>query len=214
MEKLLFFINKLIDKFSKQYENAPIVDDLIGIKSHIGIWLGNREQAIRNYYCSEMKEDRISFIRSFGTFKIRLTFYRNGQVSIYLEHTNSHTIFVDDKSMMLKYRIDAGYVYFIESEFGWKIGKTRDIRKRKKIFEIKLPFQFSLRYYVKTTGISSLENQLHEYFKEKRINGEWFLITSDEIKEWIDKFTTLKLHRPPVSERVAIEKKYLDKINL
>ncbi len=214
MNDLLFHINKEIDKFAKQYENAPIVDGLIGIKKMIAIWLGNRTQAIQNYYCSEKNEDKISFINQYGTFKIRLTFYRNGQVQIYLEHINTHVRLVDDRSMMSKYCIDAGYVYFIESEFGWKIGKTRNIKRRKKIFEVKLPFKFSLRYYVKTTKITIIERELHEHFKEKRINGEWFLITAEEIKEYIENNPELKLRRLPFEERVAIEKKYLTKINL
>jgi len=212
MDGLEFYVYKEIDEFAKQYENAPIVNDLIGIKLKFTIWLDKHMQSIHDYYRSEMKENKISFICRHATFKIRLTFFRSGHVNIYIDHTNSREKKIEDRSMMSRYCMDVGSVYFIESEFGWKIGKTRNLKRRKNIFEVKLPFHFVLRYHIKSTEISNLEKQLHEHFKDKQINGEWFLITENEIKEYINQIPHFKINPYPPDKGIEIDKKYLNLI--
>jgi len=67
-----------------------------------------------------------------------------------------------------------GFVYFIKSQYGWKVGKAKNINDRLKTFEVKLPFDFDLKYYIKTINYHSLEKELHDFLKVKNINGEWF----------------------------------------
>lgn len=76
-----------------------------------------------------------------------------------------------------------GYVYFLNSDFGIKIGCTSNLTKRLKLFVVKLPFETSIHSFVKCTDYSKLESLLHTHLKHKRINGEWFNLTEDDFKE-------------------------------
>ena len=67
-----------------------------------------------------------------------------------------------------------GYVYLIESDHGYKIGKTINIKSRTRLFEVKLPFPISLINYSWFANYSKAERDLHKKFSEKRCEGEWF----------------------------------------
>jgi hypothetical protein len=75
-----------------------------------------------------------------------------------------------------------GFVYLIQSEHGeCKIGKTHDLSARLHNFHIKLPFRTELIHSIKTDDNISLERELHTRFNAKRINGEWFSLTQEDI---------------------------------
>lgn len=76
-----------------------------------------------------------------------------------------------------------GYVYFLKSDYGFKIGCTSNITKRINLFAVKLPFKTELHSFVKTSNYSLLESQLHGLLKDKRINGEWFDISEYDFIE-------------------------------
>lgn len=78
------------------------------------------------------------------------------------------------------------YVYFIQSEYGYKIGKTKDIKQRLNTFGVKLPFKFSLFSYIETKRMDDCELYFHDLFSDRRINGEWF-----NLKEY--DFETIKI---------------------
>lgn len=67
-----------------------------------------------------------------------------------------------------------GYVYLIESEYGYKIGKTVNIKSRTRLFEVKLPFPIKLINYSWFDSYSKAERELHVRFAHKRREGEWF----------------------------------------
>ena len=77
----------------------------------------------------------------------------------------------------------SGYVYIIESEYGYKIGKTKSLKNRSQLFGVKMPFDFSFIYTFFSEKFSTLEVDLHCKFANKRINGEWFQLTKDELQE-------------------------------
>jgi len=88
----------------------------------------------------------------------------------------------DPSYLLSKVRIKRGYVYFIKSEFGYKIGCTSNIEKRLKIFEVKLPFRINLESFIECKDHNKLESMLHGLLSHKRIDGEWFdLCDSDFI---------------------------------
>jgi hypothetical protein len=78
------------------------------------------------------------------------------------------------------------YVYFIKSEYGYKVGKTKDIKQRLNTFGVKLPFKFSLFSYIETKRMDECELYFHDLFSDRRINGEWF-----DLKEY--DFETIKI---------------------
>ena len=82
-------------------------------------------------------------------------------------------------------KIRMGYVYLIKSGEYHKIGLTRrDPRTRLK--EITTPEGVSLIYVIETNDPEGLEQFLHNEFKDKRSNREWFKLNEEDI-QWIKK---------------------------
>lgn len=79
-----------------------------------------------------------------------------------------------------------GYVYFIK-EFHtntYKIGKSKSIEERLRMFNVKLPFEWEITHFIKTSDYSLAEKLIHRMFDKKRINGtEWFELTEDDIQD-------------------------------
>jgi len=77
----------------------------------------------------------------------------------------------------------AGYVYLIGTPiFGWyKIGKSISPEIRIKDLGILLPFKIKVLSVWKAENHHLMEKTLHEIYKDKRINGEWFEFTRPEI---------------------------------
>lgn len=81
-----------------------------------------------------------------------------------------------------------GYVYFIAYEYhGVKIGYTRNLQARFKQLQIASPFPLTLIGSIETYEPQELETYLHQYFKNNRINGEWFRLGESEVFEFINK---------------------------
>ncbi len=213
MDEIMKFIDDELKVFSELYYGAPILDQLIELKKNLDLWLLKREQQIKDYYWTRNKEEKLTINYTYKSFKLRLVFTRNADIQITLDHFYSHTSRIDDKKIKNIIYADPGYVYFIESEFGWKIGKTRDIVKRNNIFTVKLPFKFMIRYIIKTHDISKLEIQLHQIFKDKNINGEWYSITANDIRNCVANIPDLKLRTFQSKNKADFKRDYLETIN-
>ena len=81
-----------------------------------------------------------------------------------------------------------GYIYIIKSEYGYKIGLSKHIKDRLKLFGVKLPFPIEVVGYHKVGNMHKMELHIHKLYKSKRLNGEWF--TLDE-KDLVDISTIL-----------------------
>jgi len=75
-----------------------------------------------------------------------------------------------------------GYVYFLESQFGFKVGYTAKLKKRMNTFNVKLPFDVELHSVIKTEEFKALEKTIHNLLSERRVNGEWFDIRGDDFE--------------------------------
>ena len=76
-----------------------------------------------------------------------------------------------------------GYVYLIESDHGYKIGKTVNIKTRTSLFSVKLPFPIRLINYAWFENYSKAERDFHKQFAHKRLEGEWFDLSDDDISK-------------------------------
>jgi hypothetical protein len=75
-----------------------------------------------------------------------------------------------------------GYVYLIQSPSSlFKIGRAKTPENRLHTFSVKLPFEVVYIALVKTNDMIKLERDLHVKFASKRINGEWFALTPDDV---------------------------------
>ena len=78
----------------------------------------------------------------------------------------------------------AGWVYLIKSDTGhYKIGQTSNLHDRLRTFEVKLPFEITpIHAFFCHYDRLFCEKWLHEKFAAKRIRGEWFSLTNDDVE--------------------------------
>lgn len=75
-----------------------------------------------------------------------------------------------------------GEVYLFKSGRYYKIGKTNDTVRRGSELRIQLPEKMVLIHSIKTDDPSGVENYWHRRFESKRMNGEWFDLSSLDVK--------------------------------
>lgn len=76
-----------------------------------------------------------------------------------------------------------GFVYLVQSPTGaYKIGKAKDPNDRQKTFGIQLPFEVEFIALVPTPNMKQTEDELHRQFADKRVNGEWFNLTPEDVE--------------------------------
>jgi len=82
----------------------------------------------------------------------------------------------------------SGYVYLIGNPiFNWyKIGKSVTPEVRIKDIGILLPFKIKVMSVWKAENHHLMESTLHDIYQSKRINGEWFEFTGDDIGKIIE----------------------------
>ena len=92
-----------------------------------------------------------------------------------------------------------GYVYFLTSEYGYKIGMTNNIKRRFKELSVNLPFELTLHSHCQLKEYIELEKILHSALIDKHINGEWFKLNDSDfeyIDEIISKYNTKRFFIP------------------
>jgi hypothetical protein len=79
-----------------------------------------------------------------------------------------------------------GYIYLVNEVNGphYKIGKAIDINSRQHIFNVKLPYKIDMAHCFFADDYNEAELKLHNKHKEKRIDGEWFVLDSDDVVDF------------------------------
>jgi hypothetical protein len=83
--------------------------------------------------------------------------------------------------------IRAGFVYLIKMGDYYKIGRTKDWSNRKQAYGLHLPLPYEEIVIFPTNDMHAHERQLHQAFQDKRMNGEWFRLTEDDVAQ-IERF--------------------------
>lgn len=185
---MLTFQKKIVEDFKDLVKKEGLADylpknDIERIAIIFENELIKKYNSIYNFINSTHNDGKetASYVINMNDYKIMLTIYMCGSYRIKFIHRKTVTGKFDKMFLINEFKREVGYVYFIKSIHGYKIGKTKNIKNRLKIFEVKLPFDFELKYYVRTIDYNELERTLHEYFVEKQINGEWFSLTTEDI---------------------------------
>lgn len=76
----------------------------------------------------------------------------------------------------------AGVVYVLESAYGYKIGRTRSMPDRMRVFGVQLPFMYKIPFCVWFDDCHAAERRFHNVFASKRINGEWFDLDESDLE--------------------------------
>lgn len=84
-----------------------------------------------------------------------------------------------------KYQNHSGFVYLIR-KIGtdiYKIGKTKNVDRRMGDFGVQLPFQTEEIFRFFSVNHDKTEKLIHQHFKEKCVNGEWFQLNVQDIED-------------------------------
>lgn len=86
--------------------------------------------------------------------------------------------------------IKKGYIYvgYDKSGKGFKIGKTSDPARREKEIKHMNP-SFLILARAEVEDVNGYEKHFHEMFASKRIVGEWFDLSAQEVSELVGKVT-------------------------
>ena len=84
-------------------------------------------------------------------------------------------------------KVELGEVYLFKSGKYFKIGRTKDTVRRGAELRIQLPETMTLVHSIRTDDPPGVEAYWHKRFAPKRMQGEWFDLSVDEItafKRW------------------------------
>lgn len=74
-----------------------------------------------------------------------------------------------------------GEVYLLKAGRHYKIGKTNSVGRREYELAIQLPEKPVLVHVIKTDDPTGIEAYWHKRFSSRRMNGEWFELTREDI---------------------------------
>ena len=84
-----------------------------------------------------------------------------------------------------------GWVYLMEdlSNGYYKIGWSKNAEYRERTLQSEKPTICLLK---KVWADFSVEKKVHEFYSAKRIRGEWFSLTKDELKDFVNIVESIK----------------------
>jgi len=77
---------------------------------------------------------------------------------------------------------EIGYVYLMKSGNYFKLGRSTNVERRNYEIGIKLPEKFEIVHKINTDDPTGIEAYWHNRFKDKRKQGEWFDLSSRDLK--------------------------------
>lgn len=102
-------------------------------------------------------------------------------ISVETQDDRRHIIYPYEEGVS-RTRAIRGFVYLIACGVYYKIGVSKTPNERIVRLSTLPPFDVKLVCLLKTGDMYSLEKQLHDKFADKRVNGEWFLLSSSDIE--------------------------------
>ena len=81
-------------------------------------------------------------------------------------------------------QVEEGYVYLMQWEDEYKIGKAVDVERRRKRIASELDRDITVLHQIFSTDYTRAEFDLHRKYEDKCIHGEWFALDDDDVA-WI-----------------------------
>lgn len=93
----------------------------------------------------------------------------------------------DTRDAKKKAKVETGFVYLMRSGRHYKIGRTISVGSRERQLAIKIPISPTTVHSIETDDPNGVEAYWHKRFADKRGEGEWFDLSSEDIaafKRW------------------------------
>lgn len=90
-----------------------------------------------------------------------------------------------------------GYIYILKEEFynTYKIGRSKHPYKRTQLFASQPPYDHEIIYILKVDDDKYFEKHYHRLFKNKRLKGEYFKLSKEDLKEFNE--SPFKIYKNP-----------------
>lgn len=75
-----------------------------------------------------------------------------------------------------------GYVYLIQFGSEYKIGTSNNVERRFRQLKTQMPYDGKIIHTITTGDPMGIESYWHKYFDAKRLKGEWFKLTPEDVK--------------------------------
>lgn len=76
-----------------------------------------------------------------------------------------------------------GYVYLVQADCYFKIGRSKQPNVRFEQIGLQLPFPFEVLHIIPVNDMHISEKHLHAKYAHQHLNGEWFKLSPNEITE-------------------------------
>jgi hypothetical protein len=77
-----------------------------------------------------------------------------------------------------------GVVYLLKAGPYYKIGKSVNFSKRLDQIKLQLPYPVEVIHRIASNDITAMERYWHRKFAHRLANGEWFMLSDDEVAEF------------------------------
>lgn len=182
MKELLNLINDEFDRYITNFSTeSTYYLQLNELKKDVIYSIKMKENSFREFLLQDNLKKRYLRYGRYSTIA-NIIIYNTGSFDLIIKINDKYTYKKEDNFLKKIFNYDHGFIYLANSLHGWKIGKTKDLKRREKEFGIKLPFKIYFKYYIRTNGKDALEKELHDFFNEKNIDGEWFNLENKDFE--------------------------------
>ena len=87
----------------------------------------------------------------------------------------------DDRQDVMDSDLNAGHIYLLRHGNEYKIGRSTDPTRRYKEIRVQMPLDAEEVHVIETDDTVGIEAYWHNRFADKRLNGEWFRLTAQDV---------------------------------